>query len=168
MKMKIKVRRRGRHRKHHRLSRKKVFLTLFYVYLVMLLYFLFFSNRYGRTVRSEGYRYNLKPFDEISRYIKHRSSINMEYFLVNIFGNVLAFAPFGFLLPMIWKKLRHFLPAVLITAVFSLCIECFQLITRVGSFDVDDIILNTAGGIIGYVIFWFTYGRKLKYLGENQ
>ena len=48
----------------------------------------------------------------------------------------------------------------LISFEFSLLIECIQLVSKVGSFDVDDMILNTLGGSLGYLCFWVA--RKWK------
>jgi glycopeptide antibiotics resistance protein len=39
----------------------------------------------------------------------------------------------------------------------SLLVELIQLISKVGSCDVDDILLNTLGGVIGYLLFWGVY-----------
>ena len=60
----------------------------------------------------------------------------------NLFGNVIIFMPFGFFLPMA-SKYRSFLAAVFYSFTLSLCVETFQLLTKVGSFDVDDLLLNT-------------------------
>ena len=71
---------------------------------------------------------------------------------VHKFGNVIIFMPFGFFLPMA-SKYRSFFAAVFYSFTLSLCVETFQLLTKVGSFDVDDLLLNTIGGVAGYIIF---------------
>ena len=48
---------------------------------------------------------------------------------------------------------------VLFSCEFSLLVELTQLIARTGSFDVDDLILNTFGGLIGYILY---YGRVVS------
>lgn len=50
----------------------------------------------------------------------------------------------------------------------SLGVEVFQLLTRVGSFDVDDLLLNTIGGILGYVLFLICNGIRRKYDGRRK
>ena len=62
---------------------------------------------------------------------------------------------FGFLIPMSSKNkvTRNFFVVTLLAMMFSGAIEVVQILTKVGAFDIDDIILNTAGAIIGYVIF---------------
>ena len=127
--------------------------VLFVLYIILLAYFLFFSERYGRTIISDDYRYNLVLFKEVRRFILYRREVGFESFIVNIFGNVLAFAPFGFVLPIISTANRKLLNITLLSLEFSLTIELIQLIFKVGIFDVDDILMNTLGGILGGICF---------------
>lgn len=127
---------------------------LFFIYLLVLIYFLFFSDRYGRTAGTGEYRYNLIPFNEIKRYILYSDMFTAEQLAVNILGNVGAFLPFGFFVPITLDGYQSFLKVTFISMVFSACVESVQLITRVGSFDVDDIILNTVGGALGFVFYY--------------
>lgn len=131
---------------------------LFVAYLLLALYVMFFSENLDRTMISADYRYNLIPFAEIKRFWNMRYAYGWHVTLVNLLGNVICFVPFGFLLPMISeeKVLNHFLSVTILAAAFSMLIETAQLITKVGAFDVDDIILNTLGGLLGYVIFKMT------------
>lgn len=126
---------------------------LFVLYLILLAYFLFFSEHYGRTISSGGYRYNLTPFKEVKRFIEYRNIIGPEGFIVNIFGNILAFMPFGFVLPIISPENRKLINITLLSLEFSLTIELIQLIFKVGIFDVDDLMMNTLGGFLGGVCF---------------
>jgi glycopeptide antibiotics resistance protein len=126
---------------------------LFYVYIILLFYFLFFSERYGRDFQLHEYRYNLVFFKEIKRFIRYRQQLGFESFVVNILGNIIAFAPFGFLLPLLNIKFRKFFYVTFLSLMFSLVIETIQLIFKVGIFDVDDIMMNTIGGVIGYLTF---------------
>ncbi len=126
---------------------------LFYLYIIMMSYFLFFSERYGRDYISDNYRYNLEFFKEIKRFIIYRQQLGLEIFVVNILGNVLAFAPFGFMLPLLNKRYRNFFVIVFSSILFSIAVETVQLILKVGIFDVDDIMMNSLGGFIGYMIF---------------
>ena len=135
---------------------------LFYLYIILLFYFLFLSERYGRAHPSDELRYNLVLFMEIKRFIQYRHVLGFENFVVNILGNVIAFAPFGFLLPILKENYRNFFVITFISMFFSLSIELIQLTTRVGIFDVDDILLNTVGGVLGYIIFLVFNGiRKI-------
>lgn len=125
----------------------------FIIYIALLAYFLFFSERYGRNIVHTEYRYNLTLFKELRRFIQYRNIIGIESFIVNIFGNILAFTPFGFLLPIISPDNKKLIKITLRTLQFSLTIELLQLVFKVGIFDVDDLLMNTLGGIIGYLIY---------------
>ncbi|MBO5197964.1 MAG: VanZ family protein [Lachnospiraceae bacterium] len=125
-------------------------VILFFLYILLLSYFLFFSERYGRGV-SEEYRYNLELLKEIRRFITYRHELGMENLIINIIGNVAAFMPFGFCLPVISKRYSGFFRILFLSAGFSFAAEIVQLFGKVGSFDVDDILLNTIGGVLGYI-----------------
>ncbi len=126
---------------------------LFYIYIALLSYFLFFSEHYGRVGMMKDYRYNLELFKEIKRFIEYRQQLGFESVIVNILGNVLAFMPFGFLLPVLNKRFHNFFRVFFGCILFTLAVEMLQLITRVGIFDVDDIFLNTLGGVCGYIAY---------------
>ncbi|MCI5878501.1 MAG: VanZ family protein [Lachnospiraceae bacterium] len=127
--------------------------TLFIVYMVFLMYFLFFAEIMGRTYIDRDYHYNLTPFREIRRFIVYRRTLGWFAVLSNLLGNVLAFVPFGMILPMLTPKCRNFFHIVLLGGDFSLFVETIQLISKVGSFDVDDLILNTLGAALGYLVY---------------
>ena len=124
---------------------------LFILYIAFLLYFLIFSDWYGRTGEMSEYHYNLVPFQEIQRFWNYREMLGWVSY-ANLFGNVIIFIPFGFFMPMA-SRYRSFFLTMSYSLGLSLLVEVFQFISRVGSFDVDDIILNTIGGIAGYILF---------------
>lgn len=125
----------------------------FILYIGFIIYFLIFSDWYGRTTTGmEEYHYNLELFKEIKRFWEYRSQVGLFAMFTNLFGNVLIFVPFGFFMPMA-SKYRSFFSTLFWSFSLSLAVESFQLITKVGSFDVDDILLNTIGGVAGYVTF---------------
>lgn len=69
---------------------------------------------------------------------------------LNVLLNIAMFCPFGFLLPILSSKFRHWYLTIPAGAGFSLCIELLQLAFARGIFDVDDLFCNTLGGILGY------------------
>lgn len=125
---------------------------LFVLYIVFLVYFLCFSELYGRTGTVEEYRYNLVLFKEISRFIEYREELGTFAVFANLFGNILIFVPYGFFISVASHS-RGLLKTVFYSFVLCFGVEIFQLFTRVGSFDVDDILLNTLGGVLGYILF---------------
>ena len=97
------------------------------------------------------YHYNLELFKEIRRFWDYRQQVGYFAMFTNLFGNVMIFLPFGFFLPMA-SRYRSFFSTMFASFVLSLCVEIFQFVTRVGSFDVDDLFLNTLGGMLGYLL----------------
>lgn len=77
-------------------------------------------------------------------------------------GNVLLGMPFGVLLPVLIPKARGLLRVVLVTAVVMLLVETAQGLLITGrAFDIDDVILNTTGALIGYLLIGRRLGRAL-------
>lgn len=135
---------------------------LFVLYVAFIVYFLIFSDWYGRTGVMQEYRYNLVLFQEIKRFWEYRAQLGTFAMFTNLFGNVLIFVPFGFFMPMASKH-RSFFSTLFYSFGLSLCVETFQLLTRVGSFDVDDLFLNTIGGVVGYIIFAICAAARRRY-----
>lgn len=78
---------------------------------------------------------------------------NYAFLVINIIGNIVAFIPLGLFLPMLQSKNKLF-QCLFYSFLMSLSIELIQLIAyRVT--DIDDLLLNTAGGVIGYLIYRF-------------
>ena len=94
---------------------------------------------------------NLKPFATIKLYLNSHG--NPEYAINNLLGNTIGFIPLGILLPLLFTKLRSVTATVFCVFIFSLAFETFQLFSMLGIFDVDDLLLNTLGGAIGYLFF---------------
>lgn len=158
-------------------NRKRVRMLgkiLFILYIGFLLYFIIFSDWYGRTGGMNEYHYNLVLFKEIKRFWIYREQLGWVSF-ANLFGNVLIFMPFGFFMPMA-SRYRSFFLTLFYSFGLSLLVETFQLFTKVGSFDVDDLLLNTIGGVIGYIFFvicntirrWHDANRAGKRAGSRK
>ena len=143
-------------------NHKAVMKLLFIIYMCVLVYVVFFAEAMGRTPQ-DGYVYNLTPLKEIKRFMKYIWDNNAlgRAARLNIFGNIIAFIPFGIYLPYTSESKLGFISTFLYTFSLSLTIELVQLITKVGSCDVDDIILNALGGVIGYIL-WYIYTKLRK------
>ena len=136
---------------------------LFGVYIVLLVYFLFFAELLGRTDMNRTYHYNLVLFKEIKRFIIYRKQLGMTAVIMNLVGNIVIFMPFGFLLPAMHRSLRRFWRVTLFSFELSLAVELLQLVTKVGSCDVDDMLLNTVGGMFGYMVYAiFQHNRNVR------
>ncbi|MDD7209715.1 MAG: VanZ family protein [Lachnospiraceae bacterium] len=146
-------------------------LLLLIVYFCVVVYFFFFSDRLGRSQGYSTYRYNLVLFAEIRRFIIYRNRVSLEAFLLNLVGNLLVFFPVGFLIPILRLKKTGCIRIMIYSFLFSLCIETLQLVTRVGVFDVDDLLMNTAGGLIGWSccqLSWFVYHKFMAYQEKRK
>lgn len=126
----------------------------FIVYMFCLVYFLLLSDGFGRIEGYSMYRYNLRPFQEIKRFSQITNSIDFFSRVVNLLGNVVAFVPFGALIRWVLNRKVRWYQAAGYTFLFSLSVELLQLAARVGVFDVDDLLLNSLGGLIGFWIYY--------------
>lgn len=108
--------------------------------------------------------HNFIPFKTIFYYLFTSTDLSFNVRIANLAGNVIGFMPFGFLMPILSKRYLNLKVITLATFCLSLAFELTQLIFGFGSFDVDDLILNTLGGVLGYfvilLIFKFVYRIK--------
>lgn len=140
---------------------------LFVLYCVALIYVLFMHNnyRYGMSFRL----YNIIPFDTIMGYFTKLSdqTINTSIVIQNLSVNLILFLPMGMALPIIFKnKINKLWKFLLIMLAIIVSVEIIQYIFMVGSADIDDVILNLIGALIGYGIVHISFIRKLLKLDQ--
>lgn len=112
----------------------------------------YFRHQYSlQSIRDGMHKANLRPFSTIRLFYKARS-LRTEYKYKNIGGNIVGFFPLGIILPLLFSACRRWSNTVLTVFSISLFFETMQLLGGIGVFDVDDLILNTAGGLLGYLI----------------
>ena len=118
---------------------KELFSLMFFIYILILFYIVTFQdNNYGFV--------NFTPFKEMFRY-----EFGTNLFYKNIVGNILLFMPLG-LFVSTFIKIKSGIPILVVSTISSLSIEFTQMaIGRV--FDIDDVILNIFGGILGYFVY---------------
>ncbi|MDR0434827.1 MAG: VanZ family protein [Gracilibacteraceae bacterium] len=125
--------------------RKRQFLAFF-------LLFGWFVAVMGLTTFSRGANYggwfNFRLF---SGYVNAWNNWSLVEAQLIVF-NILMFTPLGFLLPLLSRKLRRIGPALLISLAVTLLIELFQMLSRRGIFELDDIFHNTLGSVAGCFI----------------
>lgn len=127
-----------------------IWCILLIIYLAVIIYFLLFAKLMGREQIGRTYSYNLEPFKEIKRFLNNIETLGIRSVILNIGGNIVGFMPLGFLVPMAFPKMRGTVLMILTSFTATLLIETCQLVSCTGSFDVDDLLLNTIGGIMGY------------------
>lgn len=129
------------------INKKKLVLykDLYFLSFVLYMFLLF---ELVTSTDFESYSNNFIPLKEIMRY-----SYTSKLFFKNVLGNVLLFVPFGYFVNKILKN-KSMIVATFITLITSTSIEIIQM--NIGrSFDIDDIILNLIGGLIGYLVYKF-------------
>ncbi|MGG1678973.1 VanZ family protein [Neobacillus sp. NRS-1170] len=114
---------------------------------------------------------NFVPFKTIYFYL-YLADINFSIIIENLVGNVIGFAPLGFILPLLSKKFLKLKPVILAAFSLSLTYEVLQLLFEFGSFDVDDLILNTLGGFLGFlpikIIHFFSKFKKKQFTKRKK
>ena len=143
----------------------------FYFWCIFLRSFIFllFAEEYGRRNFFElDYRYNLVPFQEIRRFWIYREKVGFLAAFLNLAGNVIGFLPFGFIVPVMHKKNGEFLESIASWFYVQPLRGDDSAHHEVGCFDVDDLILNTLGAMIGCGAFLICNKfRRWKY-GEEE
>ncbi len=129
---------------------KEIFYLFFLMYILLLFQIVTFEDT---SVYIDGN--NLVPFKEILRY-----QIGSRLFFKNVIGNIVLFIPYGIFSSM-YTKIEKPFHAVCLVLFASVIVEVTQaMIGRV--FDIDDIILNVAGGVIGFGIY-----RVVDIIGDS-
>mgnify|MGYP000219280782 FL=1 len=129
-------------------------LMVFSLYLMIILVITFFS-------REDGSRIGM----DLELFSTWGTNARNHAFVVE---NVLLFIPYGFICPWAFPWLRGFFRNTFAAFVTSFGVETIQLITGRGYFQVDDILTNVLGGIIGYWMFWLVYHTLQRIRGSRS
>ena len=135
--------------------------TIFFIYLLIVIKLIIFKYPYEQLkaiadswekgVILEGLdTANFTLFKTIRMYIKYSYKLNS---FENLIGNIVVFVPYGFLFPYVLKKGSNVFVMLFNAFLFVTGIEIFQLFSAFGAFDVDDILLNCVGAVIGYLLY---------------
>ncbi|GFP76546.1 VanZ family protein [Clostridium fungisolvens] len=130
---------------------KTVFLYgVFICYIILLIKILFLS----RISHLEHRSINVIPFNSIIEYISSKSANVRAFAFGNVVGNIAIFIPLGTYLAL-FKKDKRVKNNLLVIFIVSLLVEIIQGIFGIGASDIDDIILNCVGGLIGILGYKF-------------
>lgn len=144
---------------------REALLLLMYINLAIIIRFVFFPRALVNghiqplvfdAAAAFPFRVNFVPFVNMFNF---NSTMDI---LWNVTGNTALFIPTGIILPVVYKKLNSFGKVVAAGALISLCIEIIQLPFASRASDIDDLILNTLGVIIGYGIYAFIKMIKIR------
>ena len=145
--------------------KREVVLLLMYINLAVILRFTFFpmSKVDGHiqplvfdSATAFPFRLNVVPLVHLFEYGSVRDII------WNVVGNAAMFIPSGIVLPIAYRQLNSFPRVVAAGAFISLCIEVIQLPFPSRASDIDDLIMNTLGVIVGYGIYAAVRGLKRR------
>ena len=132
----------------------------FILYIALMLWLLF-GQRVSNDVQG-GYwdelsqNINLVPFRTIGGYMDrlYNSAGKLNHqAVINLGGNVIMFIPLGFLLPFVSDRAKKLKNCFVMTFVVILSVELLQLATLLGSFDIDDLLLNMIGIFMGWMAY---------------
>lgn len=140
---------------------KIIIYIIFFIYLLLLIKILLFKyvdiiNLFKKIFSNslDGFRsINLIPFKSIFEFVKVMFTKNFLRGFNNIIGNVLIFAPLGYFLPLLFKNFKKLKNTILFSFGISLLFEICQYVLYLGSADIDDIILNVCGSIVGFLFY---------------
>ena len=153
-------------------NRRRWLTVLFLYYLWLLLNVLFFDGAFGRHGLRPQYSpgelwelfragavtegVSMVPLRTIRNYLRayELGNISQELLVLNLGGNLAAFAPMGFFLPALYRAQRNPIIYVLTVGLSIVAVEVIQAATGCGSADLDDLILNLAGAVFTWFVLW--------------
>ena len=140
--------------------------AIIFLYMVILIKLIFFKSQLGSIDYHFEFHHNLTlwqnfiianftPFKGILSVLKQGGK--PEFIIQNLGGNILVFMPLGFLVPLLFPITWSFKRIIFTGFLTSFIFEMIQLFAIMGSFDVDDILLNTLGTALGYWVLTAAY-----------
>ena len=129
-----------------RTQQKKISFYREFLMIISICYIFLLFQLLTKVEMNSNSGFNIIPFQEIFRY-----EVGSRLFIFNVFGNIMAFVLFGLIVSS-YIKPKTVVPPIIISLLVSVTVEFVQL--NIGrSFDVDDIILNVVGGLIGFLLY---------------
>jgi glycopeptide antibiotics resistance protein len=127
----------------------------FYVYVFMVLTLTGFFILFREVSASDWWHKMMVRIDKKDHVNFQLFKMFRIYKLSNkqIVGNFVMLLPLGLYLPLLYKKISNFFVVALVSFLVSSMIELLQLVTSYRSADVDDVLLNTLGACLGFIIY---------------
>lgn len=129
-------------------------------FYLLCLFLLLFNKKEVGTYQSV----NLVPFREIGAFLFPQNSVRRAFALGNLLGNIVLFVPLGLYISLLNPRGKILVNTLLVTAA-SVAAEVMQYVFMVGASDIDDVILNTLGGLAGALAFRLLsrlFGQNVK------
>ena len=160
-------------------EKRKIYLKcccqmIFIIYVLFLIKIILFKyrglvptlNMFIAGELSGFHSYNIIPFQSILEFTKLMFNGYFSRGFNNIIGNILVFAPFGYFLPLLYKKCRKWKTVILLAFPISFLFEILQYFLYLGSADIDDVILNLLGATLGFCFFQVI--KRVTYQKQTQ
>lgn len=149
--------------------RREVILSTFIFYVILLVHLTVFreENRIGNvelSIRSLD-QINLTPFVHT---FKLTEGVTLFDYYYNLYGNILWFIPMGFGTAYLMKKKPFFFKTLLIGFSVSFSIETMQFLFQTGIADIDDLIFNTSGTLVGLLLYIVSHWIYCKIRAEKE
>lgn len=123
---------------------RKITIVLLTLYTALILYFLYLGFNRGLLGTDSSLRYNLIP-EGIPLHYPIGKGFQIWFFE---YGNFLAFIPFGVIIPLLFRcSFKRFIVVFIVSITI---LETIQMLTHLGAFDINDIIINSLGAAVGF------------------
>ncbi|MBR5596277.1 MAG: VanZ family protein [Lachnospiraceae bacterium] len=151
--------------------KRELQLILVYVCIIVVVRYTFFPfHKLDGQIRPLNFsvtkiipfKINLKPFVHMWDYADKKEAI------LNLVGNITMFIPLGIIFPIVYKNLNNHAKVIAVGIGFSVVIEILQLLCFERTTDIDDLIMNSSGYIIGYIIYLIVKCIKSKLLRSQK
>ena len=142
---------------------REVAINIFFIYFLVLIELTICKRGALEIGFRNKFYVNYIPFKETINMFKD-NFMGIGNALYNVLGNILLFVPLGFFIPLLFNKKNKISSVALYGACTSILIEAIQLITSNNLTDIDDVIFNTLGAILGFFIYNLLNKTKLREL----
>lgn len=135
---------------------REIFINLFFIYFLILVNLTMF--KYGNLMLDFNIKFYINYIPLVETINMFRNDfLDINIALHNVIGNILLFIPLGFGIPLFFNKKNKLSKIILYGFTASLTIELIQLFTPYNTTDIDDVIFNTLGAVLGFIIFNIIY-----------
>lgn len=110
-------------------------------------------------------------YDKMMLRVEKKDHVNLELFQIfkiyklsnkQVLGNFVMLLPLGIYLPLLYRRMSNFFIVLIVSFLVSVMIELLQLITSYRSADVDDVLLNTIGACVGFILYQIIRKKKVE------
>lgn len=142
---------------------REIAINIFFIYFLIVIYLTICKMDMLQINLQNRVYINYIPFVETIKMFQD-NFMGIGNAIYNIMGNILLFVPLGFFIPLLFKNKNKIVNIVLYGFCASLAIEIIQLSTAINVTDIDDIIFNTLGAVLGF----FTYNIFYYIIKETK